>query len=229
MDRPYTKYPRAVLWLLEQGEFTLGDASLSDAPPRQVSIPAFYISTTPITNVQFEAFQPEFVRSPLSRGDDDPAAGVSFREAAGYCEWYARIARKPIRLPTEAEWEYACRGKTTTRYFFGDDADDVAIYACTAESGATVCEPAQSRKANPLGLYGMLGNVWEWTSSRYLPYDAQDDTTRDDLTTEDDRVLRGGSFRTPIADAWCATRRAVRESVDDPDVGFRIVREFPRR
>ncbi|MDH3285854.1 MAG: formylglycine-generating enzyme family protein [Acidobacteriota bacterium] len=227
MDRPYTKYPRSVLWLLRGGTFTMGGPEPDASPPFEIELPPYYIGTTVITNRQYEAFAPNHRRGPDSPGDDDPATGVSFRDAAGYCAWYARISRKPIRLPSEAEWELACRGGSPGRYPWEDDGAAHAEFAWLAENSGGRVHEAQSLRPNGLGLYGTIGNVWEWTSSLYIPYPVRPGDGRDDLFARGERVLRGGSFRTPVEMAGCSVRRAAAEELALDDVGFRIVREFP--
>ncbi len=226
MDKPYTKYPRSVLWLLRGGVFTLGGTEPDASPSFEIELPAFYIGTTAITNEQYEAFDPRYRRRPVSPGDGDPAVGVDFRGAAGYCAWYARVSRKPIRLPTEAEWEMACRGGSTARYPWGDDGAGHDAYAWLAENAGGRCHEAKSKKANGAGLYGMIGNTWEWTSSLYVPYPVRLGDGRDDLAARGARTLRGGSFRTPVSEIGSATRRSAEEGLVADDVGFRIVREF---
>jgi formylglycine-generating enzyme required for sulfatase activity len=224
----YTAHPRAILWLVRGGE-TIIEGPVADA---RSSFPArvesFYLSKTPITNLQFEAYEPALERSPTSPDDDDPVVGVDFQSACGYCEWYARVSRKPIRLPTEVEWEYACRGGSRNRCFFGDDPIDGDDYVWHGRNSGGRMRPQHEKKPNPFGLLGMLGGVWEWTSSLYLPYPVVDGDGRDDTTSAGPRVLRGGSFREPPEQIGSGTRRAAEPDLRRDDVGFRIARTFKR-
>ena len=106
----YTAYPRPILWLIRGGVATIGGAEEDSQPAFTIPVASFYLSKLPVTNLQFEAFDPTFERGACSAGDEDPATGIDYRQARGYCDWYARVSRKAMRLPTEIEWEYACRG-----------------------------------------------------------------------------------------------------------------------
>ncbi len=111
----YTKYPRPLLWLVREGELETASGTLT--------IASFYLSKRPVTNIQYEACDPAHRRVEASPGDDDPATGVTLGQARAYCAWYARISRKPMRLPTEAEWEYAAGGASAFG-LHGFEADD---------------------------------------------------------------------------------------------------------
>ncbi len=204
----YTRYPRPILWLVRGGTATIGGEE-DDARPRfEVGVEPFYIGKFPVTNEQFEAFDPGFERSGVSAGDKDPATGVSFEAAQAYCEWYAGVSRKPMRLPTEVEWEYACRGDAAAAPAAGD------LWHAGNSEGRV--HRLDAMPANELGLYGMLGGVWEWTDSPF----------GDDGSAPGERVLRGGSFRVDGAEITCSLRRTEDPAACRDDVGFRIVKSF---
>jgi formylglycine-generating enzyme required for sulfatase activity len=206
MKERYTYYPRPILWLVRGGELRRGDSVLEVEP--------FYLSKFPVTNEQFEAYDPGFERSELSPGDDDPAVGVSWHEATEYCRWYAEIARKPMRLPTEVEWEYACRAGSEAKYFWGDDDGELERYVWHAGNSGGRPRPFTDKGYNDFGLYGMLGGVWEWTADGEGPAEPGR------------KVLRGGSYRTPAAEIDCTLRRPETPEIHADDVGFRLVKSF---
>jgi len=213
----YTDYPRTILWLVPGGG----------------GIEPFYLGKLPLTNEQFEAFDPGFERSPASPGDRDPATGVSWHDADEYCRWYAEVSRKPMRLPSEAEWEHACRGGAVSRgrapaagspgaaaarWFWGDDPAAGDDHAWDAETSGGRLHALDAKKANGFGLFGMLGGVWEWTGSLYEPGGDPDAGAH--------RVLRGGSFLTPRAEATCCRRRGEPADARFADAGFRVARSL---
>jgi sulfatase modifying factor 1 len=196
----YTSYPRPVLWLVPEGALSLAGRTLEIAP--------FYLSTLPVTNVQLEACTGARQRPPAALGDDDPAIGVELDLARGYCDWYARIARKAIRLPSEAEWEHACRAGGHGRWSWGDDADAADSWTWHRGNSGETVPPLGAKRSNGFGLHAMLGGVWEWVEG------------------EDGGVLRGGSWRTPLEEIGCGERRVVAAGERVADAGFRIARSL---
>ena len=197
LEDSYTRYPRPILWLLRGGEAFIGG--------EQIHVDSFYLSKLPVSNRQYEAFDSGHRRPATSPGDDDPAVGIGFEDARGYCTWYARVARKPMRLPTEIEWEFACRAGAAARFFFGEDPDDAEPFVWDAANSEERVPPLGRKMPNPFGLYGMLGGVWEWTDSG---------------------ALRGGSFRSVRGDVGCADRLIDDSGARRDDAGFRIARSL---
>ena len=122
-------------------------------------------------------------QSCVMESDDYPAVYVSWYDAVGFCEKLTAMEGKTYRLPTEVEWEYACRAGATTAYYFSDNATELDKYAWFDENAWCAGEKYAHRVAqklpNKFGLYDMHGNVWEWC---------------DDLFDQEYRVLRGGSW-----------------------------------
>ncbi len=187
----------------------------SDNQPRfEIEIPSLYISKSPLTNEEYEAFDPEHARGETSSGDDSPVVNISWENAVAYCRWYSEASGKSFRLPNEAEWEFACRGN-------GQPAEREMW---DRERSEGKCHSIESLPANGFGLYDTLGNVWEWTSSLYQAYPITNDDGRDDLELTGPRVIRGGSFRTPTGEINAATRASLEGSESRDDISFRIVR-----
>ncbi|MGB0638463.1 MAG: formylglycine-generating enzyme family protein [Myxococcota bacterium] len=226
MTTSYTQIPRAVMWLIKGDEAQIGGSGGDTEPAHTLEIGSFYISRGPISNEQYEAFDPSHERHPLSPGDNDPVVNVHFEEACGYAAWYAKIANKAFRLPTEAEWEFAARALGMKQYPWGNSPGDASRYAWTKENSDGHCHPVDSPTPSRAGLYGMIGNTWEWTSSLYRPYPILPDDGRDTLDTDEPRVVRGGGFHDPIAELSCARRKPEPSSYRSEALSFRIVRSL---
>lgn len=170
----------------------------------------FYLGVTEVTQGQWEAVmgtgtRPWSGKTYMKEGSDYAASFVSWDEAVEFCKKLSSKEGVTYRLPTEAEWEYACRGGTTTVYHFGDDASGLGEYAWFDDNADAVGEEYAHRvgqkKANPLGLYDMHGNVCEWCDDRF-DSDYYENSPTDDPTgptTGSLRVSRGGGW---LAGAW---------------------------
>ena len=131
---------------------------------------------------------------PHVQAADEPVVQVSWNDATAFCRWLSKREGRPFRLPTEAEWEYACRAGTTTRWSSGDSLADLETIAWTPKSGTETTHPVGSKAPNAFGLFDMHGNVWEWCLDKFGRYQPapQIDPTGPRFGTK--RVLRGGAW-----------------------------------
>lgn len=143
-----------------------------------------------------------------------PALAMTHYNAIQFCKWLYTRTGVFYRLPTEAEWEYACRAGSTTEYYFGDDASRVEEYAWFAENSGGETAPVGKKKPNAWGLYDMMGNVAEWTFDQYIPdfYKQYSGKVADNPvavpTTLYPHSVRGGSFESKAEDLRSAARMA---------------------
>ena len=176
--------------------------------------------------------------------DDHPVVNVSWNDAQAFVGWLSRKEGKTYRLPTEAEWEYACRAGTTTRYCFGDDPEGLAAFgniadatakekfpdwtwAIAARDGYVYTAPVGRYQPNAWGLFDMHGNVWEWCSDGYAA-DYYKQSPVDDppgAVQASDRVIRGGSWGNRPRGARSANRNGYEPEIRDNDLGFRLALE----
>ena len=152
---------------------------------------------------------------------------MSWDDAVEFCRRLSDLpaekeAGNVYRLPTEAEWEYACRGGTTTKYSFGDDDSELGDYAWYRENSDGKTHPVGSKVPNALGLHDMHGNVWEWCQDWYGDYPSGSVTDPSGATSGSSRVLRGGSWDYTAVDCRSAYRGRVSPSYRDYSNGFRV-------
>ena len=175
-----------------------------EAPAHPVRIArGFLIGATEVTNAQYEQFDPDHKklrgRDGVSKADDEPVTFVTWHQAVAFCEWLSKKEGKPYRLPTEAEWEYACRAGTETPFSTGD-----TLTAGQANIGLTpdgkprpTTVPVGSSKPNAWGLLDMHGNVLEWCTDWHGPYEAGEQTDPVGRSDGYARVARGWCFHRP--------------------------------
>ncbi len=214
---------------------TTGDADEGPAHRVTISRP-FYMGTTEVTNAQYETFDPAHkeLRGKLkfSSEDDEAVIFVSWNDAVAFCEWLSEQEGRPYRLPTEAEWEYACRAGTTTYYHTGDTLPEgylqnpgVSWYPDPERSSD---EPAialhvSKTPPNTWGLHDMHGNVEEWCLDWYGPYVEGPQKDPVGRTGGDFRVARGGSHSTEPFYLRSANRAATLPDERTWVIGFRVV------
>jgi formylglycine-generating enzyme required for sulfatase activity len=221
------------LVLVPGGRFWMGSAwndeqARDDEKPRhEVELASFYLARSPVTNAQYQRYMrknpgvsaPEFWGDRRFNQDDQPVVGVSWYEADAYCKWAGLV------LPTEAQWEYACRAGTTTRYWSGDTEEDLARVAWyDGNSGGQVHE-VEEKMANAWGLHDMHGNVWEWChdggGESYATPPREGDGLRGESWEQSYRVVRGGVWYNDASYARVARRDVKHPNWRLDGVGFR--------
>jgi formylglycine-generating enzyme required for sulfatase activity len=219
-------------------------SSTGERPQHQVRLSAFETGKYPVTFEEFDAFCEATGYFRENAGADRPADGgwgrgkrpvinVNWHDAKAYITWLNSWSGGGCRLPSEAEWEYACRAGTTTRWSFGDDEGQLGEYAWfagTSGKSKQMTHPVGEKRANAFGLHDMHGNVWEWCEDRWhetyegAPQDgsawiAGGDTSR--------RVLRGGDWYNDPVGLRSANRGGNDPSIRKLSVSFRLARSAP--
>ncbi len=235
------------------GVFLMGSANDepggrdNEGPRHEVRIAAFECMRYPVTRRLYRELIGQDPGWPDGDADERPVNRVSWNNAIEFCNRLSQGSRltpcyridaagqatwepaaNGYRLLTEAEWEYACRAGSRTRYSFGDDDSALGDHAWYAANSDGTPHAVGSRKPNRWGLHDLHGNVWEWCWDCYGPYSsaAQDDPIGP--PTGEVRVLRGGSFYFPAEGLRSAFRDGNRAEYRDGFVGFRCARG-PRR
>ncbi len=177
----------------------------------------------------------------FAQADNHPVVNVSWNDAVAFCAWLSKNEGRAYRLPTEAEWEYACRAGTTTRFYHGDGTEDLAAvgnvadaslkqrlptadFAITSNDGYVFTSPVGSFRPNDLGLYDMHGNVWEWCQDWYDEeyYGKSPMNDPPGPTTASGRVFRGGCWNRYARYCRSAFRYGSVPEGRDNDLGFRV-------
>ena len=213
----------------ESGTKTGLVADLDETPAREVTISrVFRMSETEITNIQFEEFRPEHKalrgKDGFSSGDNEAVIFVSYHDALAYCEWLSAQTGRHFRLPTEAEWEYACRARTGTPYYTGEAlAGNMIKNQKTERELVPVSLEVGLDTPNVFGLHNMHGNVEEWCMDWYGNYPDKPAKDPGGPSLGIFRVTRGGSHNTPVEFLRSASRSAAIPSDKSNQIGFRVV------
>ena len=227
------------LVLIPKGTFTMGSPSEEkgandDEEQHQVTISKdYYLGVTEVTQGQYEKVMgtnPSYFQTRVIRKSDSsmyPVEQVSWEDAVEFCKRLSALPEEKkvgrvYRLPTEAEWEYACRAGSKTAYSFGESARSLPDYAWFAGNANIQTHPVGEKKPNAWGLYDMHGNVWEWCSDWYgeYPKGAVSDPTgpREGLNG----AGRGGSWINEAAYCRSAKRSRIAPSYRVSFFGFRL-------
>lgn len=211
----------AEMVFIPAGAFQMGSNSYENGKPVHAQrVEGFWMYKYEVTVAQYRKFCNATGRqmpSAPSWGwrDDHPIVNVSWHGAVAYCQWAG------VRLPTEAEWEYAARGGKQYEYgtSTGELNSGLAHFSQDVSTGGT--RPVGSYPANPFGLHDMAGNAWEWCSSLYQPYPYRADDGRENVSASGDRTLRGGAWGSAVSTCLAAYRGRLAPALRDYVNGFR--------
>jgi formylglycine-generating enzyme required for sulfatase activity len=216
---------------LPAGKFLMGSSESDDEKPQhQVKVNSFAIGQYPITQEQYQKVMgtnPSYFKN----NPQNPVEKVSWDDAQAFCKKLSQLTGKTYRLPTETEWEYACRAGTTTRYYFGDDANQLGDYAWYDGNSQGTTHPVGQKKPNGWGLYDMSGNVWEWCEDDWhdnyigAPTDGSAWFITNDNRSQSRKCLRGGSWSSNNPNGCRSAFRLynVRRDYRYIYLGFRVV------
>jgi formylglycine-generating enzyme required for sulfatase activity len=217
------------LVLIPAGEFMMGspgsddDAFHDEKPQRRVKITKpFYLGVTEVTQEQYEQVMGE---NPSEFKDDPqcPVEKVSWEDAEKFCERLSEKEGKTYQLPTEAQWEYACRSGSTTKWCFGDSESQLDDYAWYDDNSGNTTHPVGQKKPNAWGLYDMHGNVWEWCANWWDDdYSESSSTDPTGPSSGSVRVGRGGGWYDAAWYCRSAYRYGGPPGIGVDHLGFRV-------
>jgi formylglycine-generating enzyme required for sulfatase activity len=221
------RIPSGSFWMGSEGHYTW------ESPKHFVFVDAFEISPTSVTRRKYAEFlhdnlhpEPRGWNEPAFDDPDQPVVGVNWFDAVAYSEWLSKTSGELCRLPTEAEWEKACRGgHSDLEYAWGNEAPESIEYFQGEWTGP---RPVATWRANDFGLFNMGDNVHEWCldwfAADYYAVSPTENPTGPLTGTR--RVSRGGSWRHQVKGSRAAHRSSLPPEFRYTDYGFRVVRQL---
>jgi formylglycine-generating enzyme required for sulfatase activity len=208
--------------LIPAGKFTMGEG---DEAHEVTLTKPFKMGVHEVTQAQYE--QVMGVNPSHFKGAENPVEMVSWDDAVEFCRKLSELpaekaAGNVYRLPTEAQWEYACRAGTTTKFSFGDDESELGQYAWYDENSENTNHAVGGKQPNAWGLYDMHGNVWEWCQDWYEVHPNAAVTDPTGPTSSGSRVIRGGGWSGPAEYCRSANRGGSMPSTRYGSSGFRV-------
>lgn len=232
------------LVVIPAGRFVMGDSvgrgNHNERPTRQVDIKKpFAIGRYEITFADWQRYS-DATGKPMPDNEGwglspkRPVIHISWHQAQAYAQWLSQSSGHRYRLPTEAEWEYAARGGSTSYYWWGEQLDSPENQPRAHCRGCGTSRLIQYKTAmagqfaaNPFGLYDTAGNVWEWTASSFsVPFDGSEQRAAGLMDTSP-RVVRGGAWNSGPGYLSSSQRDLKQPQHKDYALGLRVVRELP--
>jgi len=209
------------------GSFQMGsvDGDDDEIPPHKVHIRAFKLGAYEVTQKQWSEVMG--TNPSKFKGDYNPVEQVGWNDVQSFIQRLNSQTGSHYRLPTEAEWEYAARAGTVTKWSWGDSTDDAGKFAWFGSNSGDHTHVVGSRSPNPWGLHDIHGNVWEWVQDCYVNayYDAPEDGSARETGNCKMRVLRGGSWRRDSDSMRSAFRARNDSNYRYYSFGFRLVQD----
>ena len=227
---------------LEADQSTMDRIQKSERPQHRVVISRpFLMGATEVTVGQFKKFatasgyrtmaetageELSYLKPGYAITDNSPMAAISWDDATAYCQWLSGQEQTNYRLPTEAEWEYACRAGTTTQYSFGDDHTELDQYGWFNLNAGGRSQPVGMKRPNPFGLFDMHGNVYEWCQDFFSQSWYMQTLIHDPVgpAADANHVIRGGSWNFTASHSRGSDRSNFATSGHRNYFGFRVVR-----
>jgi len=218
--------------LIPAGKFMMGSPDsepgrvVHEGPQHEVTISRpFYMGVTEVTQAQYQAIMGA---NPSGfAGETNPVEHVSWTDATEFCKKLSERTRRTVRLPTEAEWEYACRAGSKTKFCFGDADEVLGDYGWSEANSGSTTHPVGQKEPNAWGLYDMHGNLCEWCADWYGEYPKGAVTDPQGPASGTYRVLRGGCWLTAPSVDRSALRVLDPPSKRTAIYGFRVVVSVP--
>ena len=206
------------------GSFNMGSNEYDQEKPiHRVNLREFFIGKYPVTQAQYQAVIGE--NPSIFEGSQNPVEDVYWHDAVKFCEELSKRIGQKVKLPSEAQWEYACRAGSTGKYCFGDDDSKLGNYAWYDKNSGSKTHPVGEKLANSWGLHDMHGNVWEWCEDVWHEnYNGAPSDGSAWLTGggQNRRALRGGSCGNNDNNCRSASRNWY-YAFNCDDLGFRVV------
>lgn len=224
---------------IPSGEFLMGspfgDGNNSEYPQHLVNISEFYLGKYPITQPQWQIIignNPAYFKEQLSIFTNQgvlghfPVESVSWHDCQDFCQKLSQKTGKFFKLPSESQWEYACRAGATTRYYFGNSQAQLAEFAWYQDNSHNKIQSVGKKAPNNWGLYDLLGNVWEWCEDSWA--NSYHNTPIDGMAWEGNnqkkkKILRGGSWFDSALQCRCSNRSKYHPINKISNIGFRVV------